>query len=42
MVKGLVNVASKTQKYCRKLLQTEKERIDSAKNHSLCCIWTNT
>jgi len=36
MIKNLLKVASKeSQIFCRKLLQTEKERIDFPTNHSL-------
>jgi len=31
----VVKAVSKSQIFCRKLLQTEKEWIDAAKNHSL-------
>jgi len=36
ITKNLVKIAfNESQKFGRKLLQTKKERIDSAKNHSL-------
>jgi len=35
MIKNIKSLLKESQIFCRKLLQTEKERIDFAKDHTL-------